>query len=332
MKKLLTILLTLAALTAMCACGGTEAPASAAPADTAVTETAPDTLPETESTPEPAAMPAPIRITGEEACTEMLVTLGYREANLSVYGKNLEMSMNISGASVTPVAMEVTEDGFAMELTAMEYFHFAQELRRTDGWMLYGTKGEELSVFVDLEEQGFTLFDTSVLTDGTSDIYHSADYTYVMFNEEGKVDAMAFVTATYYPISGNLYNVVQTFYDEPEEYGTATILAATALDFLGISNEIETVTYGEFTFELHPFALQCGAMTYFYQYRPGMSLSDWACSELNTDGWIPWYDDRVLSPDRQYIAGSGYLAMDTIKAVRFLRHRLYGFQPRWCEY
>lgn len=309
MKKMLTALLAAVLLLAMGGCGAEEAPA---PADSPTVTAEP--VPE--SSPEPAEepAPAPLRITGEAECMEMLVTLGYREANLSVYGERLEKNMGISGASVTPVAMEVTDDGFAMELTAMEYFHFAQELRQTDGWMLYGTKGDALSVFVGLEEQGYTLIDTFMLTDSTSDIYHAADYTYYLLNEEGKVEAMAFVTATYYPGSGNLYNVVQTFYDEPEEYGTATILAETMEQYLGIG-EVETLQWGDYTIELHPFIIQCGNRSYAYQYRPGMSLSDWACSELNTDGWIPWYDDMVLSPDRQYRISSGYLAMDTIMAV-----------------
>jgi hypothetical protein len=41
-----------------------------------------------------------------------------------------------------------------------------------------------------------------------------------------------------------------------------------------------------------------------------MSFSDWACSELNTDGWIPWYGDSVLSPDRAYVFDRGYPGME----------------------
>lgn len=69
------------------------------------------------------------------------------------------------------------------------------------------------------------------------------------------------------------------------------------------------MSYGDFTFELSQFAIQCGNNRYVYDYRPGMSFSDWACSELNTDGWIPWYGDAVLSPDKGYICTTGYLDM-----------------------
>lgn len=94
--------------------------------------------------------------------------------------------------------------------------------------------------------------------------------------------------------------------EEPTEAPTEEPVKELAL------GDVETIQYGEYTVELHTFAVQYGENTSIYQYRPGMSFSDWACSELNTDGWIPWYGDTVLSPDRAYIADTAYLDMREI--------------------
>ena len=66
----------------------------------------------------------------------------------------------------------------------------------------------------------------------------------------------------------------------------------------------------EYDVELREFSILMEEQLYTYQYRPGMSLSEWACSELNTDGWKPWFDDTVLSPDENYMSTSYHWSLD----------------------
>lgn len=136
-----------------------------------------------------------------------------------------------------------------------------------------------------------------------------SQYGFYDEDADGNAYNVVKVYLLYYPLTGNLYNII---YREPEN---TEAFCTPYLAYQGISNfpfhaETRTLTYGDFTFEMSQFAIQCDENRYVYDYRPGMSLSDWACSELNTDGWIPWLDDAVLSPDRKYICYGDYRAME----------------------
>ena len=303
MKKMIALLLAAVMLLTITACGSSAEPVETAPATTEAPTEAP-----TEATT--------TIIMGAEECLDALLSLGYIELNPDIYAQTMEKFYGDTDAAVTPVSMEITQDGFVMELDCMQYFERFREARQAAPWKAYGTKGDELGVFLDLESQGYKLDYVSDLsgTDAASQIVRYADYYYYRWTESGKVEAEAYVSAAYYPGSGNLYNVLQEYTEPPTESTTALVFARTANEYLG-ANTVETIQYGDFSFELHTFGLQYGEKVNFYQYRPGMSLSDWACSELNTDGWIPWYGDTVLSPDRAYIADTGYLDMRDMMGV-----------------
>lgn len=295
MKKILALVL---AMLMLAGCG------NAAPAETDAMAENPAAIQTAEETQEPEP-PAPDEvITGAEECMAALQTLGYIEFNPAVYTNTFGPQ-----ASVTPVSMEITGDSFVMQLDVVEFHTFSQTTYETQ-WTLYGTKGDSLEVIPDLEGQGYDLFDTSILATATGDcVYDSTDYTFYRLNDSGKAEAMAFVTGAYYPATGNLYSLVQEFTSSPEEYATAVVYAATPQEYR-IPQVVQTLQWGEFTYELKTFAIRYGNKLEFYTYREGMSFSDWACSELNTAGFIPWYDDSVLSPDRAYIGSTGYLAME----------------------
>ena len=304
MTKYIALLLAFAIALTFAACGAAEAPAAA------------------EKTDAPAAVQTqaqeknPVKstvITGAEESMAMLRGLGYLEVVPEKYAKEIATYTGNQDASVTPTMVEVTGRDFRMELDTKEYFYSTSEVRQTAGWVLYGTKGSELQAFVDLESQGYQLFDYQRMNDTfENSIFRMAEYTYYRLNKEGFAEAMAVVTAAYYPGSGNLYNVVQEYTELPEQVGGGDRILAWLVDEIATVGEVETVQWDEHTIELHRFAIQCGSDYYIYQYRPGMSLSDWACSELNVDGWIPWYGDMVYSPDLRYSCSTGYLDIGEI--------------------
>ena len=311
MRKRCFALVMAALLVVMTACGSAPEPeATQTPAETAAA-----TEPAAQTEPKPTAPEVQLTVTGAEACLDAVYSLGYYEVYPDIYAQNIEKQTGATGASVTPTLLEVTESEFRMELDVVEYYYQSQKLHQTDGWMLYGRKDTDLRVIPDLESRGYELLEQSMLTNGTEgEIFSMADYTYVLWGEDGYADAMIYLTAAYYPATGNLYNVVQEFFSEPEEYGSALILVDRVENYPQLKT-VETFQYDDFTVELRSFLIQCGDTYYFSQYRPGMSFSDWACSELNTEGFIPWYDDNVLSPDRKYIAGTGYLTMESLQEI-----------------
>lgn len=130
---------------------------------------------------------------------------------------------------------------------------------------------------------------------------------YSFFDEDAAGNAynVVIVALVYYPLSGNLYNIIYRELENTEAF-CMPYLVYQAMSKFPFHSETQTLTYGDFPFEMSQFAIQCDENRYVYDYRPGMSLSDWACSELNTDGWIPWFDDMILSPDRKYCCSSGY--------------------------
>ena len=311
--KLISLLLCVALLSG---CGGSAEPAAtpAVNSSTAQIEAksaepaAPPQLVET-------AQPVSLKVSGNKDCLDMLRKLQYIEVNPELYGRYTELSVGATGASVTPVSMEVYDDNsFRMELDVISYSYSAEKAIPSSPWVLYGSNADSLHLIPDLESQGYELYDTLQLSgEETAEPCEFVDYLYVNFGEDGYAESIAYVTVAFYPQTDKLYNVVQEIFSSDAEYGTATIFSTRIednLDFADIG--IERLQWGEFSFELHPFILQYGATQKLYQYRPGMSLSDWACSELNTDGWIPWYDGMVLSPDRKYIAGTAYLAMKNL--------------------
>ena len=156
MKKYIALLLAFAIALTFAACGAAEAPAAAEKTDApAAVQTQAQEKNSVKSTV----------ITGAEESMAMLRGLGYLEVVPEKYAKEIATYTGNQDASVTPTMVEVTGRDFRMELDTKEYFYSTSEVRQTEGWVLYGTKGSELQAFVDLESQGYQLFDYQRMND-----------------------------------------------------------------------------------------------------------------------------------------------------------------------
>ena len=143
MKKIMIFLLAAVLTLSLAACDSAATPA--VPTETAFLATAPAASETTaQKEPEESVSPELLTLTAGDDCIKMLCQLGYREVNPDLYGELIQTSTGVTGASITPASMEVYADGFRMELDTVEYFYTAKELRQTDGWVLYGTKGDGL--------------------------------------------------------------------------------------------------------------------------------------------------------------------------------------------
>lgn len=343
MKKLIALLLAAVMLLSMTACGGSAEPAEPVQTAPAVTE---PVLQVTEApTEEPTVAPTEPVISAEELLQsddtvtltgktpaeywQILLDLGYIELwafearEIPDYPKDYEL-----------ISLTYNDKAFRLDFTAIDYWGSGQHY---EGFSLYGTKangpaditGINLEAYTEdiweggpvdtgipenvknfLTEMNVTIPIIKKVTTYTAIDPALADSEEYIMNSMPQIYHASF----YYPATGNLYNFVResqgilnTWFNTP-----SNILNTEWQLLLKHSLEKEIIPYGEFTVELNEFCVQYGEKLAIYQYRPGMSFSDWACSELNTDGWIPWYEDSVLSPDRKHIASTGYLSLDEI--------------------
>ena len=325
MKKLIALLLAAVMLLSMTACGG-----AAEPAETAAPATEPVMQATEAPTEEPTVAPT------EDPNAYTAYTLGENESYVDVVWAHdfweVDMTACVAeaerygakGGEATPLSLELSQNGFRMEVDYTGYDYMTNKVIPYGTVELIGAKGDgpaDISGIYDRMCKGSSYFENQ---DGvTSEFGSFADghlltdtYWHYNINSKGQFCDMIYVVANYYVTTGNLYNTVYHVPAGAEDRGEPVLLYH--IDSVNYTSpfypEVQTLTYGDFTFEMSQFAIMCGDKRYVYDYRPGMSFSDWACSELNTDGWIPWYADTVLSPDRSYVGDWGYLAMEEMMA------------------
>ena len=322
MKKWIALLLTAVMLLALTACGGAAESVQTAPAVTAPVAQTPE-----EPSEEPGAAPT------EDSNVYIAYELGANESYRDVlfdhgfYEVYLDRCVDIaeeyvkSGAYATPLSLEFNQNSFRMKVDYAGYDFLADDVVSYGIIEIIGTKSEGLEDLSGFTPDDFNYRGSSTYERDSGETSEFGTFAngylledlnwYYNLNEAEELCDLTYVMQDYYAYTGNLYNAIycvpEGHFDIDPPYLLENIDSLSP--YPSFHPTVETITYGDFTFELSQFAIQCGDERYVYSYRPGMSLSDWACSELNTDGWIPWYDDEVLSPDRAYSYNTGYLDM-----------------------
>ena len=312
MKRLIALLLAAAMLLSLAACGGSAEPVETAPATEPVVQAtvAPAEEPTVAPTEDPNAYTA-YTLGADESYEDVVWSRGFCEVDMEECIAVAE-ECNATGAQAIPLSLELSQNGFRMEVDYTGYDHAKGKVIPFGILELVGAKAEGLADISGIDPakyQGninigeFSLVDDVCLTD---------TYLHYNFDANGELCDIVSIVATYYVLTGNLYNTIYYIPDGVTENGDPTLLYRVYPNtpYSPFRATVQELTYGDFTFEMSQFAIQCGEKRYVYNYRPGMSFSDWACSELNTDGWIPWYGDSVLSPDRAYVFDRGYPGME----------------------
>lgn len=317
MKKLIALLLAAVMLLSMTACGG-----AAEPAETAAPATEPVMQATEAPTEEPTVAPT------EDPNAYTVYTLGENESYVDVAWRHgfWEVDMEecvaeaeecgATGAQAMPLSLELSQNGFRMEVDYTGYDHAVGKVVPFGTLELVGAKSEGLADISGINPEDYQGHVNTGEVSLVDDVCLSDDYLYFNFDANGDMCDIVFIKATYYVLTDNLYNIIYHVPNGVNEHGHPVLLYRVYpnVPHSPFHPTVQTLTYGDFTFEMSQFAIQCGEERYVYNYRPGMSFSDWACSELNTDGWIPWYADTVLSPDRSYVGDWGYLAMEEMMA------------------
>lgn len=325
MKKLIALLLAAVMLLSVTACGGAAEPAQT-PAVTAPVVQAVET-PTEEPTEEPTVAPT------EDPNAYTVYTLGENETYVDAVWEHgfWEVDMNAcvedaarygkTGAQATPLSLELSKNGFRMEVDYTGYDFISNNVIPYGTVELIGTRADGPADISGINSGDYMYNGSSYFEDQngvTSEVGSFAEgyvltdaYWYHNTDAKGNWKDLVYVYVSYHLSTGNLYNVIYHVPDDVDDRIEPTLLALvdSVVPYSPYHAKTETLTYGDFSFEMSKFAIQCGTKRYIYEYRPGMSVSDWACSELNTDGWIPWYADEVLSPDRTYSVNTGYLDM-----------------------
>ena len=314
MKKLIALLLAAAMLLSMTACGGSAEPVKNMQTPTEAPTEAPTEEPAEAPTEPVEAEPTVLSWPSNDTYTMVLRGLGYKEVDFSnhVIGNGetyFDKDGNISASPIPSATVHNIQ--FLGDTVRVEFSWYEFEDRyEEDGWQLYCTKADSVDNISGLNPEDYDVydaFDHNEMTGETSDFVEIWKYMYMK-----EPDKMAFVTAYYYPDSGNLYNLVKLYDHHPDMSPNPQLLcknAEVAEDYL-LDSEVELTFVDSYPIATSEFAIICDDQATTYKYRVGMSLAAWAASELNTDGWVLGPDNMLFSPDHQYWLGCSDFSLE----------------------
>lgn len=297
MKKIICMLMAIVMLLSLVACGKDDVP-----------ETTPDTEP---AVTEAVVSPSPIEeaLKSEDTQVVNLAKLDDYEAFIRSMGFGEFRADYWRPTADSEVAITLKDLTFNGEVFKLEFDYTGWDAAtdgtyEDNGWILYGTKSDgpkNISEYNDENMPNVDILDMNELFPDTSDYRHVVDYTLFDVQDEVMTDVVV-VSAVYYPATGNLYNLVKVYGELPESYAAPRVLFEDEEDvsIFGVKNSELEIVDG-YPVEMAEFTINYGDKTETYKYRVGMSLSNWAASELNTGDWVNGYANGVFSPEYDYV-------------------------------
>ena len=145
----------------------------------------------------------------------VLKDMGFGEVDLDLH-RIMKADGTLGAPTTTVKNITYNDDVFRMELST-----FDQDLNtETDGWVLYGIKATEIADISGFDPEECDFYDVFNMADGFPEYKeYSAEYvnyTYY-YGENGYTE----VKAVFFPETGNLYNLVNS-YDSYPENGVAS--------------------------------------------------------------------------------------------------------------
>lgn len=318
MKKWIALLLAASMLLSLAACGSASTPAQTTVATTEPAHQA--TEAPTEAPTEPPVIYTPYELSEGETYTDALKERGFAEIDLSLsaYWAEVMGAANAADARATPISLEFSENGFRMEVDYAGVESRTNTVMHLGTVEVFGAKTDSIENISGINSKDYLMVKHDYHPEEFCDINKHyrvgnmmiSDISYYYNRDEaGNICDVVYNDRYYYIFTGNTYNIISHIPDGKDWMLFPTLLPEYS-NVIPFVPQVQTLTYGDFTFEMSQFAIDCDNTRYVFDYRPGMTLSAWACSELNTSGWIPWFDDTVLSPDRKYICSTDYLAIE----------------------
>ena len=328
MKKLIALFLAAVMLLSMAACGNVEKSPDAAIAPEG--ETAPTEALAATSETESAVLPVntepitpdqvfdeqfwlekcsenevvTLSITDPVHCETVLHSLGFFEFHTGVRESKTDKNIPLY-----PKELTIAGDSFKLvfdynlpSVTSDNYYYM-------QNYILYGTKSTNAQQIVCVPADnliGEWIADWNEMVPQEDSFCHL-----IYYSAETNVEGAGWVTNTirYYEDSQNLYNIVKTSTAQyPDKDGTPRILAEKRelLDMHMESNKkTETVKINGEDVEVGEFTIVWNGMEKTFKYHAGMTLEEWASSNLNTSGWTNG-DDNCLHYQEYIIRNSHY--------------------------
>ena len=316
MKRYISLLLALCLVLPLTACGGSDAPAQTTAAPTQATTEAPTEAPTevpteapTEAPTEPPIVYEPYELSDGQCYESVVRSMGFVEFFPKYHETYSKKIYNLTGAYATPTSLEVTENGFRMELDCGEYVPYQKGVQETGDWVLYGSKAEGLGNLSGLDFNEYPLsVGLSVMTSSgnTSGPVDGIRFYQEKYHLCGKTNANREVAngylwaAIYFPETGNLYNFVRKFEKKLDAYSAPEYPHVFLTSLNQFHPTVNTVPYEDSTIQLMDFVIHYGHRFSIYQVKVGMTISEWIDSEWNIDGWTLLDNQTVLSPDGKY--------------------------------
>ena len=329
MKNIIALLLAAVILLSMTACGNVEKSPDAAIApegDTAPTEALAATS-ETES----AVLPVntepitpdqvfdeqfwlekcsenevvTLSITDPVHCETVLHSLGFFEFHTGV-----RTSADDEEIPLYPKELTIAGDSFKLVFDYKLQSVTTSQFYDMKDYALYGTKSDKADYIVSVSENSLV---EEWIFDWNGEEVAQGDYFchLIYYSADTNVEGAGWVTNTirYYEDSHNLYNIVKAVpSQEPDKDDTPRILAEKRelLDMHMESNKkTETVKINGEDVEVGEFTIVWNGMEKTFKYHAGMTLEEWASSNLNTSGWTIG-DDNCLHYQEYIIRNSHY--------------------------
>lgn len=242
--------------------------------------------------------------TSNETFTMVAKGLGFKELDFTnhvisdgnnYYNKNGQV-VDKAVPSATIHSIQFAEEKIRVEFSWYEF----EDKYEEDGWVLYCTKADSVADISGLNPDDYDVydaFDHNKMTGESSDFVQVWKYMYIKDDSH-----MAFVTAFYYPNSNNLYNLVKVYDHIPDTSPQPQLLCkneSVAEDYL-LDTDFTLTFIDGYPVITSEFGISIDGQVEYYKYRVGMTLANWAASELNTSGWVVGFDNTICSPDYRY--------------------------------
>lgn len=331
MKKVICLMLVLCLFLTACGAQSVDTTPSTTASTTAASTEAPTEAP-TEEPTKPEIVYTPYTLGENEVYEEVIQRMGFCEVAPDLYESHEAFFERTGSCKAT--GLSLTENGFRMELFTTGLGGLSFKFEETPDWVLYGAKGDGLADITDFHQKNYKYFTESSQKEyWPKDGYcQFTEYAHYSLNDNGDINRLGNIFAIYYPDTGNLYNLVRE-YSGIRTMSTSSshpgIFIESDWDDIAFESSVYTVQHEEYEVPMSKFVLRWGRKWSICEYRPGMSLIGWACSELNTTGWIPWYDNSIRSPDGKYFIEWADRPIEEIAAEGPIAALRYNGYPDW---
>lgn len=141
---------------------------------------------------------------------EIIRGLGFTEIDLDTH-RTLRVDGTLGDPTATAKKLTYADGVFRLELS----YYDKNTGESSDGWVLYGTKATEIADISGFDPEDCDFYDVFDFSDAFPE-YKEYSAQYVDYTYYKGIESFAMSAAVFFPETGNLYNLVNSFEKFPE--------------------------------------------------------------------------------------------------------------------